>query len=206
MAKKITLDTIEAVLKEVDIASRNKRRVISDINNPEVRQIIKDESDHAIKHGIVGLGIAAGLSGVVTIGAVTATSSIAAGIGGSAVAVGSGIIAGSSIASGSTIMGLVGGGAAAGSSFPIIGTAIGAATGLIGGLLFGSRRKKKQMQKKQMLYQMAIGKQNSQIKALKNEVLSLQEKQEKSNREIEHLKYLLGVLSTHEDVITLLAA
>ena len=31
MAKKITLDTIEAVLKEVDIASRNKRRVISDI-------------------------------------------------------------------------------------------------------------------------------------------------------------------------------
>ncbi|WP_303837083.1 hypothetical protein [Ruminococcus flavefaciens] len=122
MAKKVTLDTLEAILNEVDKASYNKSRVISDIQNRDARQIIQDCSDYSLKHGIAGLGIAAGL------GVAGAAGGIAAGLGGAAagggIAAGGAIAGGGLAAGGGTIMGIVGGGAAAAE-----GAAAGAAAG-----------------------------------------------------------------------------
>ena len=186
MGKKITLNTLEAILNEVDEASNNKSRVISDIQNSDVRQIIQDCSDYALNHGISGLGIGAGL------GVAGAAGGIAAGIGGAAA--GGGLAAG-----GGAIMGLVGGGAAAaegaaagaaaGSAVPIVGTLIGAGVGLLVGGLIGGTIIAKQKQKRESLYQEAISKQNGQISALKREVQSLQDKINKKDEEIERLKY-----------------
>jgi len=198
MAKKVTLDTLEAILNEVDKASYNKSRVISDIQNRDARQIIQDCSDYSLKHGIAGLGIAAGL------GVAGAGGGIAAGLGGAAA--GGGIAAGGGLAAGGgTIMGIVGGGAAAaegaaagaaaGSAVPIVGTLIGAGVGLLVGGLVGGAITAKQKQKRERLYQEAIRKLNGQISALTREVQSLQDKNNKKDAEIARLKYLVGVLS-----------
>ena len=203
MAKKVTLDTLEAILNEVDKASYNKSRVISDIQNRDARQIIQDCSDYSLKHGIAGLGIAAGL------GVAGAAGGIAAGLGGAAA--GGGIAAGGGLAAGGgTIMGIVGGGAAAaegaaagaaaGSTVPIVGTLIGAGVGLLVGGLVGGAITAKQKQKRERLYQEAISKQNGQISALTREVQSLQDKINKKDAEIARLKYLVGVLSAFVDI------
>ena len=203
MAKNVSLDTLEAILNEVDKASINKSRVISDIQNRDARQIIQDCANYSLKHGIAGLGSAAGL------GVAGAVGGIAAGIGGAAA--GGGIAAG-----GGTIMGLVGGGAAAaegaaagaaaGSAVPIVGTLIGAGVGLIIGGIVGSTITAKQKQKRERLYQEAISKQNGQISTLTREVQSLQDKINKKDEEIARLKYLVGVLSAYVDTKTALAA
>lgn len=208
MAKKVTLDTLEAILNEVDKASYNKSRVISDIQNRDARQIIQDCSDYSLKHGIAGLGIAAGL------GVAGAAGGIAAGLGGAAA--GGGIAAGGGLAAGGgTIMGIVGGGAAAaegaaagaaaGSAVPIVGTLIGAGVGLLVGGLVGGAITAKQKQKRERLYQEAISKQNGQISALTREVQSLQDKINKKDAEIARLKYLVGVLSAFVDTKAALA-
>ena len=199
MAKKITLGTLELILKEVDEASNNKARVISDIQNSQVRQIIQDYSEHALKHGIPTLGIAAG---IVVSGAAVG---VAGGVGGAAAGAGT-----------ATILGVVGGsaaavegaaaGATAGSVVPIVGTLIGAGVGLLVGGLIGGTIIAKQKQKRESLYQVAISKQNGQISALANEVNSLKDKINKKDEEISRLKYLLGLLSLFEDTKTALAA
>lgn len=229
MAKKVTLDTLEAILNEVDKASYNKSRVISDIQNRDVRQIIQDRSDYSLKHGIAGLGIAAGL------GVAGAAGGIAAGLGGAAagggIAAGGAIAGGGLAAGGGTIMGLVGSsaaaaegaaaGAAAGSAVPIAGTLIGAGVGLlIGGIIGRKKAEKKaakEKQKREILYQEATSKQNGQISALTREVQSLQDKINKKDAEIARLKYqndalnarlkyLAGVLSAYEGATAALAA
>ena len=214
MAKKVTLDTLEAILNEVDKASYNKSRVISDIQNRDARQIIQDCSDYALKHGIAGLGIAAGL------GVAGAAGGIAAGLGGAAagggIAAGGAIAGGGLAAGGGTIMGLVGGsaaaaegaaaGAAAGSAVPIVGTLIGAGVGLLIGGIIGGIITAKQKQKRERLYQEAISKQNGQTSALTREVQSLQDKINKKDAEIARLKYLVGVLSAYVDTKAALAA
>lgn len=201
MAKKVTLDTLEAILNEVDKASFNKSRIISDIQNRDARLIIQECSKYSLKHGIAGLGVAAG------IGAAGAAGGIAAGLGGAA---GGGIAAG-----GGAIIGFVGGGAAAGgaaagaaagSAVPIVGTLIGAGVGLLIGVLVGGAITAKQKQKKERLYQEAISKQNGQIKALTKEVQDLQSKLRKKDEEIARLKYLVGVLSAYVDAKDALAA
>ena len=208
MAKKVTLDTLEAILNEVDKARDDKSRVISDIEDKKVREIIQECSDYSINNGIAVLGIAAG------IGFVGAASGIAAGLGGAAA--GSGIAAGGLAAGGGAIMGLVGSGAAAaegaaagaaaGSAVPIVGTLIGAGFGLLIGGLIGGSITAKQKQKRERLYQEAISKQNSQISALKREVQSLQNKIKKKDAEIARLKYLVGVLSAYVDAREALGA
>lgn len=195
MAKKITLNTLEAILNEVDKASYNKSRIISDIQNQDVRIIIQECSDYSFKHGNAGLGVAAGLG--------------AAGVGGA-------VAGGGAAAGGGTIMGLLGGGAAAaegaaagaaaGSAVPIVGTIIGAGVGLLIGGLIGGSITAKQKKKKTRLYQEAISKQNGQINALINEFQSLQEKVSKKETEIARLKYLVGVLSAYSNATSALAA
>lgn len=208
MVKKITLNTLEAILKEVDEASLNKSRIISDIQNKNVRLIIQEYSDYSLKHGLAGLGVVAGLG----VAAGGAAGLGAAGLG----AAGGAVAGGSAAAGGGTIMGLVGGGAAAaegaaagaaaGSAVPIVGTLIGAGVGLLIGGLIGGTIAIKQRQKKERLYQEVMSKQNGQIKALVKEVQSLQENDRKSNAQIDRLKYLLGVLSSYADVKAALAA
>ena len=203
MAKKVKLDTLEALLDEVDKAYNDKSRVISDIQNSDIRQIIQDYSEHALKHGIPKLKIAAG---IVVTGTV---AGVAGGL--------SGAVAGSGIGAGTaTIMGVVGGstaaatgastGAAVGSAVPIVGTLIGAGAGLVIGVFVGKAITAKHNQKRERLYQEAISKQNGQIEALTREVQSLQDKINKKDEEIEHLKLLLGVLSAYEDTKAALAA
>ena len=207
MVKKLTLNTLEAILKEVDEASLNKSRIISDIQNRNVRLIIQECSDYSFKHGNAGLVVAAGLGAAGVGGAVAGLG--AAGVGGA-------VAGGGAAAGGGTIMGLLGGGAAAaegaaagaaaGSAVPIVGTIIGAGVGLIIGGLIGGSITANQKKKKARLYQEAISKQNGQIKALVKEVQSLQENDRKSNAQIDRLKYLLGVLSSYADVKAALAA
>ena len=195
MAKKVTLDTIEEILNEVDKASLSKSRGISDIQNKDARHIIQECSEYSLNNGIAGLGIAGAAGGIAA---------------GSAIA-GSGLAAG-----GGTIMGLVGGGAAAaegaafgataGSAVPVVGTIIGAGVGLLVGGLIGSAITAKEKQKRERLYQEAISKQERQIKILIQEVQDLQNKLTKTNEENARLKYLLGVLSAYTDAKSALAA
>lgn len=204
MAKKVTLGTLEAILNEVDKASYNKSRVISDIQNRDARQIIQKCSEYSLKHGITSLGVAAGL------GVTGAAGGIAAGIGGAAAgsgfATGGGAIAMGVASGGAAAAGGAATGAAAGSAVPIIGTLIGASVGLLIGGLVGAAIIAKQKAKRERLYQEAISKQNGQIKALTNEVQKLQKKSKKKDEEIARLKYLVGVLSAYADTKAALAA
>lgn len=207
MAKKITLDTLEALLNEVDKAYNDNSRVISDIQNSDIRQIIQDYSEHALNHGIPTLKIPAGIVAAETV------AGVAVGL--------SGAVAGGGIGTGTAaIMGVVGGstaaatgastGAAVGSAVPIVGTLIGAGVGLLVGGLVGGAIMAKQKQKRERLYQEAISKQNGQISALTREVQSLQDKinkkDEQIDRLIDRLNYLLGLLSSYEDTKTALTA
>lgn len=213
MEKKVTLDTLEAILNEVDEASYNKSRVISDIQNRDVRQIIQDRSDYSLKHGNARLETATKL-------VVTGTAGgIAAGICGGAA--GGGIAAGGAIAGGHAALTAATAGAVAGSAVPIAGTLIGAGVGLlIGGIIGRKKAEKKaakEKQKREILYQEATSKQNGQISALTREVQSLQDKINKKDAEIARLKYqndalnarlkyLAGVLSAYEGATAALAA
>lgn len=207
MSKKITLKTLEVILKEVDKASSDKMRVISDIHDRDAREIIHKCSDYSLKNGIYGLGISAGL------GIVGAASGMATAFGGATAG-------GSLAAGGATIMSFAGGsvvaaecaaagataGATAGSTVPVVGTIIGAGIGLLVGALFGAGITAKQKQKKERLYQEAISKQNTLIKVLTNEVHSLQNKDSKKQSEISRLKYLIGVLQAYVETRDALAA
>ena len=208
MAKKVTLDTLEAILNEVDKASFNKSRVISDIQDKKARRIIQECSETVLKKSPSLLGVAGAAGG------------IAAGLGGAAagggIAAGGALAGGGFAAGGGTIMGFLGGsaaaaegaaaGAAAGSAFPIVGTLIGAGVGLLLGVIIGGAITAKQKQKRERLYQEAISKQNGQISALTREVQSLQDKINKKDAEIARLKYLVGVLSAFVDTKAALAA
>lgn len=140
MAKKVTLDTLEAILNEVDKASYNKSRVISDIQNRDVRQIIQDRSDYSLKHGNARLETATKLVVAGTAGG------IAAGICGGAA--GGGIAAGGAIAGGHAALTAAAAGAVAGSAVPIAGTLIGAGVGLLIGGIIGRKKAEKKLQKK----------------------------------------------------------
>lgn len=209
MAKKVTLDTLEAILNEVDKASYNKSRVISDIQNRDVRQIIQDRSDYSLKRGNARLETATKLVVAGTAGG------IAAGICGGAA--GGGIAAGGAIAGGHAALTAAAAGAVAGSAVPIAGTLIGAGVGLLIGGIIGRKKAEKEKQKREILYQEATSKQNGQISALTREVQSLQDKINKKDAEIARLKYqndalnarlkyLAGVLSAYEGATAALAA
>lgn len=210
MGNKVSLSTIEGILNEVDKARADRSRVISDITDRKVREIIKDCSSYSLKHGIPSLGIAAGL-GVGLGAAGTATGiGIAGGAAAGGAAGGTIIGASSGVAFGSgTMAGILGGGAAAGegaaagaaagSVVPVLGTIIGAGFGLVLGGIVGATIKGKQNKKREQLYQEAIRKQNEQIKALKDEVDSLKIKFGKTKADNDRLEYLFGVLMGFSD-------
>ena len=202
MGKKVSLETIQELLKEVDKANINRARVISDVQNKEARTIIQECSDIVMKTGhagLAGLGAAYGLGAA---GAAIGAAGAGAGIGGAAA--GGGIAAG-----GGAIMGIVGGGAAAaeggaigaaaGAPIPIIGPLIGAGVGIVIGGIVGGVIVAKQKNKRERLYQEGMSKQNGAIKALTNEVQELQQKVSKKDEEIARLKYLVGLLSAYID-------
>lgn len=201
MGKKVSLETIQELLKEVDKANINRARVISDVQNKEARTIIQECSDIVMKTGhagLVGLGAAYGLGAA---GGAIGAAGAGAGIGGAAA--GGGIAAG-----GGVVMGLHGAaaGAAVGTPFPIIGPLIGAGVGIVIGGIVGGVIVAKQKNKRERLYQEGMSKQNGAIKALTNEVQELQQKVSKKDEEIARLKYLVGLLSAYIDSMSALSA
>ena len=201
MAKKVSLDTIQDLLNEVDKASIDKTRTIADINNKKTRLIVQECSDTVLKKepGILTAAYGAGVIGA-AVGAV-GVGGAAAGIGGIA---GGGIAAG--LAGGGAAAHAMAVGAAAGAPVPIVGPLIGGAVGLVIGGIAGGVIGAKQKQKKERLYQEALKKQNDQIAALKAEVQKLQEKMNKNDEEIARLKYLIGVLFGYIDSLGALGA
>lgn len=206
MSKKISLKTFEGILKEVDKASIDKNRAISDIEDRDVKKLIISCSDHSKKYGISELGLAAEIGFASGLNAAGALGGVAGGM----------AVGGAAAGGGASIMGVVGGGAAAvegaaggaaaGAPVPIIGPIIGAGVGLLVGAAAGALLMSKQKQKKERLYQEAISKQNTMIRALTNEVHSLQSQYNMKDNQIKRLEYLLGVLEAYIEAKNVLAA
>ncbi len=202
MSKKISLKTFEGILKEVDKASIDKNRAISDIEDRDVKKLIISCSDHSKKYGISELGLAAGIGFASGLNAAGALGGVAGGM----------AVGGAATGGGASIMGVVGGGAAAvegaaaGAPVPIIGPIIGAGVGLLVGAAAGALLMSKQKQKKERLYQEAISKQNTMIRALTNEVHSLQSQYNMKDNQVKRLEYLLGVLEAYIETKNVLAA
>ena len=146
--------------------------------------------------GAVGAGTA-GLIGGTTAGAVGAGT--AGFIGGEAIVVGAtgaaaGLTAGAEAgATGGILGGPVG---------IVIGVAAGTVVGGLGGLLFGKVLKKKDEQRKQAADQKILSKQNTIIKELMKEIQVLSEKSQFKEKEIERLKYIVGVLTVNDSIMS----
>ena len=135
MSKKITLKTIENILREIDYATNDKDRTIFDIENRTVRELVEESSRIAIKNInkyflAAGRGIAVG--GAIVGGAITGGGAVVGGAVASGVAVTTSSFVGSSAAASAAATG-----ATVGSTIPIVGTIIGAAAGV--GIVFSPR-------------------------------------------------------------------
>lgn len=220
---KISIKTYELLIDEIDLAVKNKGRKISKINDPDVRRLISKASSAVLISG-VSLTAIIGSSAVISTGAANALGLSVAGagtagiIGGVGAAGTAGLIGGASAAGSAGIISGVGGvsfgsaaatGAAAGSLAGPAGIAIGAAAGLIVGglvgLFAGKSVQRKNNQRMQAANQRVLSKQNTIIRTIKKEVEVLITKVELKDREIERLKYLLGVLEINNEIVESIA-
>ena len=207
MSKKITLKTVENILKEVELAARDDHRVISDIDNRAVKEIVKISSDITIKKSAAGIALGAG--GAAAVGAAGAGAIIGGGAAAGGAA-GGAILGGGAAAGGVAIMGLGGGGAAAagasagaaaGSVVPVVGTIIGAAAGLGIGVITGLVIGKQQKNKRESLNQEILSKQNAEINILIKECEQLRkELYEKTAENVELQAYAEALMKDNEEL------
>lgn len=196
MSKKVTIETIENVLKEMDKAVIFKNRTSSDIEDLEVKALIEKGSEVALKNNPMKYGIALGVGGLAAGGGAAIAGAVigggAAAGGGAAIAgIGSGVVAAKAGAAA---------GAAAGAPVPVIGPIVGGAAGIVVGAIVGVAVGKKRKNKIEALHKEVLEKQNGAIKALNEELEELSKKNEIKDNEIERLKYILGCITAFNDI------
>ena len=70
MSSKVTYSTLTKIVQEVEMATWDRYRTISDISDKTVKEIITKGSSNALTYGIPSLGIAAGIGGALAAGGV----------------------------------------------------------------------------------------------------------------------------------------
>lgn len=183
------------LISEPEKAVENKDRTLDDVDSSDVREILKQESEAAIKI-LASTGIGVGAISSTTLLAGTAAGVIAGStIAGSTAGVGIGAATGAS----SLVVG-----ATAGSVVPIVGTIIGAAIGTGAGIIFGKRAAKKKAKKKMAELREALEKQNRHLRQLEAELEELKKKYKETCNENERFKYILSIIKSQYDLQSLL--
>lgn len=220
--KKVSFKDLEVLIDELNRAGDDKTRVIDDISNKNVREILYKEIDAIEKSGItlsklccVGgvLGVASstiGTGGVATgvvgaAGSTIGTGSVAAGVGSLAFTGGGTVVGGLSATAVAGIGGEVGG--TAGSAVPgignILGVAAGAAIGFAVGSLFGKGIEKKKKIKLEKYLQATL-KRERYWRDIELEFNELKGKFKTIKEENERLKYIIAILVAKEDLDNIL--
>lgn len=203
--KKISYKDIEALIDELNKAGDDKTRVIDDVSNKKVKEILYKEIDAIEKSGITlsKLCCVGGVLGVAssTIGA----GGVATGVGSLAFTGGSTVIGGLSATAVAGIGGDVGG--TAGSAVPgignILGAAAGAAIGFAVGSLFGKGIEKKKRIKLEKYLQATLKKERY-WRDIELEFNELKGKFKIIKEENERLKYIIAILVAKEDLDNIL--
>lgn len=190
MSKKITLKTIENILREIDCATNNKNRTIFDIENRTVRELVEESSRIAIKNINKYFWVAG--SGFVVGGAIACSGAVVGGtVTGGTVAGGLAVTTSSFVGSSAAATG-----ATVGSVVPVVGTIIGAAAGVGIGLIAGIIIGKKQKNMQEALIKEICEKQNNNIRILNNRVEDLKkELNEKISEQAELQAYVDALLN-----------
>ena len=186
---KVSYDDMFELVKEIERGAKDKTRTLSSVNNSTVKDMLTSEASMALKAGVTASVLGAG----------AATGTLVGTIGGA----GTGAVASGLATLGITVLGgTVGGtaGATAGSVVPVVGTIIGAVIGVGVGLFAGSRIKKKNEEKKELLHQEVIKKQNTYIRDLEAELNELKNKYEEKVEQNERYKYIISLLMANEEL------
>jgi len=187
MSKKVTVETLWNVLREIENGAKDKSRTINSISDGQVKEIVSCGAEIGIKAGL----------GVGTASAIGAAGLGAAGfVGGGAYAYTAvGLCAYGKMA------GLGAVGAVAGSAVPVIGTLIGLGVGLGIGALVAWKTKRKNENEKQRLNQELMAKQNGVIKQLKEEVEELRKNNHLTKEQNKRYEYIIGSLTVNEELL-----
>lgn len=198
MGKKVTLKTVENVLKEIERAAFNEYRISSDIENEEVKKIIERGCEVVMKNNAAGIAVGAGgmaAGGVAAAGALLGGGAAAGGAAAGGAAIG-GVAMG--ISGGAAAAG-AGAGAVAGAPIPIIGPIVGGVAGLAIGAIVGITIDRHNKNETEALKQQVL-KKYEMIEKLKKELEELKEKVNLQEREIARLKYIIGCLAAFNDI------
>ncbi|MBR5401796.1 MAG: hypothetical protein IK102_08290 [Treponema sp.] len=188
---KITYDDLFALVQEIELGAKDKTRTLNNIVNPTVKYLLVNEASMALRAGVTATIIAGGGG--------AATGAIIGSIGGA----GTGIVASGVTALGVTAASASAGaaaGASAGSVVPIVGTIVGALVGIGIGVFIGDRIKKKNEEKKHLLHQEVIKKQNTIIRDLEAELNELKDKYAEKVEQNERYKYIISLLMANEEL------
>lgn len=217
--KEISYKDIEALIDELNKAGDDKTRVIDDVSNKKVKEILYQELETIDKSGIpisklccvggvLGIeGLTIGAGGVATGGVVTAGSAIgvggvATGIGSLALSEGGAVVGGLSAAAFADRKNDGTGGSAGSNAEKIIYAAVGAAIGFAIGNWGRIKEKKKRIKAEK--YMQATMKKEMYWRDLEQEFNELKGKFKTMKEQNERLRYIISIFMAKEDLDNIL--
>ena len=192
--KEVPIKTLDKILDEVELGLNDKSRTSSSVTDPTIKAILSNSQKAAVAAGIGGAAVAAAGVGAAALAA-----------GGIGVAAGGGF----ALAGGAALAVAAGGGAAGGGllagALAILGGPIGwAAAGgaVIITVLVGVVKKKEKKNKKIVLFQDAIAKQNRIIKEQADTIEKLKKMQHESEVQKQKMAKVIDELIARIDYLT----